>query len=134
MAMSVVALAAATPGAQQPARTTNDAVFTEAQAKRGGALYQAVCAMCHGAALDGVEAAPPLTGSRFAGSWNDAPVGDLAERIRISMPQDNPGTLGRQQTADLVAYLLSVNRAPAGQTELPGDAETLNAIKIVTPQ
>jgi hypothetical protein len=46
------------------------------------------------------------------------------------MPQDKPGSLGRQQAADLVAYMLSVNKAPAGQTELPGDADLLKAIAI----
>jgi hypothetical protein len=50
------------------------------------------------------------------------------------MPQDKPGTLGRQQTADVVAYILSVNRAPAGKTELPGEAEVLKAITIAAAQ
>jgi mono/diheme cytochrome c family protein len=137
--VAVVALAlagwtGASAARPQAARTTNDAVFSEAQAARGQMLYQDRCAMCHGPSLAGVEAAPPLTGPRFAGSWNDAPVSDLFERIRISMPQDNPGSLGRQQTADLVAFLLSFNKAPAGQTELAGDTDALAAIKIVAPQ
>ena len=31
------------------------------------------------------------------------------------MPQDKPGSLGRQQAADVVAYILSFNKAPAGK-------------------
>jgi mono/diheme cytochrome c family protein len=115
----------------QSTRTTNDAVFTAEQAKRGEVLYQFVCASCHGAALTGIEAAPPLAGATFTGSWSGAPLSDLFERIRVSMPQDKPGSLGRQQAADVVSYILSFNRAPAGQTELPADAEVLKAIKIV---
>jgi S-disulfanyl-L-cysteine oxidoreductase SoxD len=134
VALAVVASGVAARAGQQAARTTNDAVFTAEQAMRGQALYQDRCAMCHGASLAGVEAAPPLTGPRFAGSWNDAPLSDLFERIRISMPQDNPGSLGRAQTADVVAYLLSVNKAPAGQSELSGDTDVLGTIKIVAPQ
>jgi mono/diheme cytochrome c family protein len=124
-------LAAAALFAQQPGRTTNDAVFTAEQAMRGEATYQAQCASCHGATLAGAEAAPALTGSAFGVSWTEVPLGDLFERIRLSMPQDKPGTLGRQQTADIVAYILSFNRAPAGQIELPADADALKAIRIV---
>jgi mono/diheme cytochrome c family protein len=132
----VTVLASMTAGSafsswQQAGRTTNDAVFTAEQAMRGQTAYQAQCAACHGATLAGAEAAPALTGSAFAVSWTEVPVGDLFERIRVSMPQDKPGTLGRQQTADIVAYILSVNKAPAGQVELPGDAEVLKAIRIV---
>jgi S-disulfanyl-L-cysteine oxidoreductase SoxD len=118
----------------QAARTTNDAVFTAEQAKRGEVLYQFICATCHGPALTGIEAAPPLAGTTFGASWTGAVVGDLFERIRVSMPQDKPGTLGRQQAADVVAYILSFNKAPAGRAELPGDAEVLKAITIVSPQ
>jgi len=118
----------------QAARTTSDAVFTAEQAKRGEILYQFVCATCHGPALTGIEAAPPLAGTTFGASWSGAPVSDLFERIRVSMPQDKPGSLGRQQAADVVAYILSFNKAPAGRTELPGDAEVLKAITIAPAQ
>lgn len=116
---------------QQPTRTTKDAVFTGAQARRGEALYQQQCAVCHGSTLGGAEAAPALAGAVFAASWTEAPLSDLFERIRVSMPQDKPGTLSRPQTADLIAYILEVNGAPAGQVELPADVEALKMIKIV---
>ena len=116
--------------APQAARTTNDAVFTAEQAKRGEVLYQFICARCHGTALTGIEAAPPLAGAAFTASWTGAPMSDLFERIRVSMPQDKPGSLSRQQSADVVAYILSFNKAPAGQTEMPGDADALKAITI----
>jgi mono/diheme cytochrome c family protein len=119
---------------QQPARTINDAVYTIEQTARGEPLYQQQCAACHGQALAGVEAAPALAGPAFFGSWNEAPLGDLFERIRISMPQDKPGSLSRQQTSDIVAYILSFNKAPAGKIDLPGDTELLKAIKIVAPK
>jgi mono/diheme cytochrome c family protein len=118
----------------QASRTTNDAVFTVEQAKRGEVLYQFICSQCHGAALAGIEAAPPLAGATFSASWGGGLISDLFERIRVSMPQDKPGSLGRQQTADLVAYILSVNKAPAGRTELPGDAEVLKGITIASAQ
>jgi quinoprotein glucose dehydrogenase len=120
--------------AQTSQRTSNDGVFTAEQATRGQAQYQQLCAMCHGAELAGMEAAPPLAGPGFYASWNEAPASDLFERIRISMPQDKPGSLGRQQTADLVAFILSFNKAPAGKVELPGEVEVLKGIKISSVQ
>ena len=59
------------------------------------------------------------------------PVGDLVERIRVSMPQDKPGSLSLQQNVDVVAFILKFNMAPAGQVELPRDADALKAIRIV---
>ena len=134
MIIAIVLATMAGLGAQQAARTTNDAVFTAEQAKRGEVLYQFICARCHGAALTGIEAAPPLAGATFTASWSGAPLSDLFERIRVSMPQDKPGSLSRQQTADVVAYILSFNKAPTGQTELPGDAEVLKAVNIAPAQ
>jgi mono/diheme cytochrome c family protein len=120
--------------AQQPVRTTGNAVFTIEQSARGQTLYEQQCASCHGQTLAGIEASPALTGPGFMASWTGAPLGDLFDRIKVSMPQDNPGSLGRQQTADLVAYILSVNKAPAGSSELPSDAELLKGITIAPPR
>jgi len=60
-------------------------------------LYGASCAKCHGDTLTGGEAAPPLTGGEFLANWNGLTVGDLFERIRISMPADRPGALSSAQ-------------------------------------
>ena len=116
--------------AQAANRTTNDAIYTAVQAKRGETLYAERCAACHGQTLAGMEAAPALAGPAFNASWTGTPLSDLFERIRISMPQDKPGSLGRQQTGDIVAYILSFNKAPAGQTELPADGDQLKTITI----
>ena len=109
-------------------KTVWDGVYSDAQAKRGETLFGDKCAMCHGADLSGGDA-PSLVGSEFSGNWDDLSLGDLAERIRVSMPQDNPQSLTRDQVADLVAFILSRNRMPAGQADLPGQAEPLKAIK-----
>ncbi|MBI4475704.1 MAG: cytochrome c [Acidobacteria bacterium] len=118
--------------AAQPAATKSvlEGVFNEEQQKRGDAVYAAECASCHGATLEGGEMAPPLAGSAFMSNWQGLTVGDLFERIRISMPDGNPGKLSRQQNADVVAYILSMGRYPAGKTELPKEVELLKQIKI----
>jgi hypothetical protein len=38
--------------------------------------------------------------------------------------------LSRQQNADILAFLLSFNAFPAGQKELPSDAEALQKIRF----
>ena len=74
---------------------------------------------------------PALAGAAFMASWNDLTLGDLFERIRISMPADRPGTLSRQQMADVIAFLLRSNQFPAGSAELPIETPALRAMKFV---
>jgi hypothetical protein len=81
--------------------------------------------------MSGGEEAPPLTGSAFMANWSGLTVGDLFERIRVSMPEGRPGTLSRQQNADVLAYLLSVNQFPAGKTELQRDTDRLKQIRFL---
>jgi mono/diheme cytochrome c family protein len=117
--------------AQEPAtRSVWDGVYTTEQAKRGRALYGQYCGSCHGDMLGGGESAPALVGADFLSNWNGLTVGDLFERIRVSMPQDKPGRLSREQNADILAHMLSVNEFPAGKTELNRDTQVLKQIRI----
>ena len=109
-------------------KTVWDGVYTEAQATRGEALWSERCAKCHGPDLNGGDA-PSLVGSEFGGNWDDLSLGDLADRIRVSMPQDNPQSLTREQVTDLISLILKTNRVPAGTTDLPSQSENLRMIK-----
>jgi S-disulfanyl-L-cysteine oxidoreductase SoxD len=114
----------------QTTRSVWDGVYTSEQAARGSALYANNCASCHGSALGGGESAPPLTGGEFFSNWNGLTVGDLFERIRISMPADRPGRLTREQDADVLAYMLSVSEFPPGKADLERQTEVLKQIRI----
>ncbi|PYU09774.1 MAG: class I cytochrome c [Acidobacteria bacterium] len=120
--------------AQEPAgsRSVWDGVYTEEQAKRGEPVYQKECAACHGAMMTGGESAPPLTGGGFQANWNGLTLGDLFDRIRKTMPQSKPGSLTRQQDADVLAFMLSLNKFPAGKTELYRQSEMLKEIRFET--
>lgn len=107
-----------------------DGVYTPEQSTRGQALYNKDCAGCHGQSLSGGEEAPPLSGGAFLANWNGLTVGDLFERIRVSMPEGRQGTLSRQQNADVLAYILTGNQFPAGKSELPKETELLKQIKF----
>lgn len=108
-----------------------DGVFTAEQAKRGEALYGEHCSSCHGVDLNGGEMAPGLAGGEFSANWNDLTLGQLFDRMKTSMPQNNPNSLSRQANADLLAFILHKGNYPAGKTELPTEAEALNAITFV---
>src|SRR5262249_412058 len=104
------------------------------QSERGGRLYRASCGACHGEALTGADTAPPLVGPDFVANWKDMTMADLADRIRTSMPLDDPGRLTRGQGADILAYILKVGRYPAGSTDLGSGSEALRAIRIELPK
>jgi len=75
----------------QETRTIWDGVYTEAQAKRGEAIYFERCVRCHGPALmGGTDGAGPLTGPTFNGNWNGVPLGQMLDRVRTTMPLDKP--------------------------------------------
>jgi mono/diheme cytochrome c family protein len=109
-----------------------DGVYTKAQALRGELLYVQNCLMCHGADLLGGEMAPPLVGGTFQSNWNELTLGDLFERIRVSMPLNAPSSLSRQQYADILSYLLTKDNYPAGQSELPAQTESLRETKFLS--
>ena len=116
--------------AQDAARSVWDGVYTQAQADRGRPLYNEHCASCHADTLMGGEMSPPLVGGEFLSNWNGLTVAELFERIRTTMPQNKPGKLSREVNSDITAYILSVNKFPAGKEELRHSAEFLKDIRI----
>ncbi len=112
----------------QSSRTVWDGVYTAEQATRGAKAYASQCGHCHGDTALGGEG-PALTGPLFTANWDGVTLNDLFERIRQTMPADNPGNLSRAELADLVAHMLNISKMPAGTTALPTDAGTLMQIK-----
>jgi mono/diheme cytochrome c family protein len=121
------ALRRETASAQAP-QTIWSGIYTKEQADRGEMLYADTCATCHGSALQGGEMAPPLTGPEFDANWDTVSLGELVERVRTTMPSNNPGSLTRQQVTDILAHLLARAKAPAGTTDLPTQVDALNTI------
>ena len=115
-------------------KSTAAGVYTEAQAKRGQQIYTDNCAMCHGPDLMGNATTPGLAGMEFEGFWRDQPLGDLFEKISVTMPKSAPGSLKPEQAADVLAFLLSQMKEPAGQAELPAKMDDLKNIKIQAKQ
>ena len=103
-------------------KTVNAGVFTEAQVSAGQVVYDAHCKTCHN--------------MRFyrdtLRSWNNQPLLYLWESIMGTMPADNPGSLMFEEYTDVIAYILSENGFPSGESELDPD-NGMDGIAIVAP-
>jgi mono/diheme cytochrome c family protein len=107
-----------------------DGIYTDPQAARGENAYREACASCHGANLEGRGQTPALAGRDFTSRWNGMSVGDLFEKMQVSMPADRPGQLGRDQMAGILAFILKFNKFPAGSKELPANADSLKDVRF----
>ena len=101
----------------QQARSVSDGVYSAAQAIRGQEIYKTQCAECHGNALEGTVGSP-LAGDSFLSAWSARPLSALVDKIQKTMPFSAPGSLSRQQSTDLTAYMLQVGKFTAGRAEL----------------
>jgi len=115
---------------QTTTKTVWDGVYSDDQSRRGQTVFRDNCASCHGESLAGGEEAPELAGPVWMSNWNGLTVGDLSERIRISMPPQNPDKLTRQQNIDVISFILRSNNFPVGKDEMPTQAALLKEIKI----
>lgn len=98
--------------------------YTEEQALRGQALYYQHCLLCHGETMAGVDKAPALAGPQFGSTWNDAPLAALVARI-LTMPPEKPGSLSREESVDILSYLLWYNGLPLGEQPLDSAQDVL---------
>ena len=117
----------------QVASSTRDGVYTAEQAQQGKALYQKQCATCHGNALEGKGKNVPLTGDLFLDNWTDQTLADLFMKTNTTMPASSPGTMTPEETSQVLAYILSMNKFQPGKNPLPSDPEGLGAIHITRP-
>ena len=103
-------------------KTVKDGVFTDAQVTSGQIVYDSQCKTCHNMQFyrDTLR------------SWNNQPLLYLWESIMGTMPADNPGSLMFEEYTDVIAYILSENGFPTGNTELDPD-NGMEQINILTP-
>jgi mono/diheme cytochrome c family protein len=133
LAMILLVVMPLTAGAPAFAASTWDGVYTDAQAAHGGERYKQVCAMCHGAALEGSGEAPPLVG-RFMPDWEGTKLSDLYDKIHDTMPLFAPATLKPEDASDILAFILRANGFPAASTPLvTGDALKTIDFDVIKP-
>ena len=102
-------------------KSVRDGVYTDVQADRGTKLFGQSCSGCHET-------------DRFVGEqmkpWMGQTAYDLFTAVRLTMPEEKPGSLTRQEYADILAYIFKLNGFKAGSDELAGADEALKAIRI----
>lgn len=100
---------------QAPATASQEFGSYALRVARGGEFAQAQCSSCHAVGLSGsspLAAAPPLRqiGQRY-------PVSDLSEAFAEGVVTGHPAmprfVLSSDENADLIAYLTSIQAAPA---------------------
>ncbi len=114
LSLMVCAIAHAEP------RTINDAIYSKAQAEIGAQLYKEHCLICH----DKKYFRPVLK------AWDGRSLEVFFTVMSASMPESNPGALLEKEYVDILAYILSLGRYPAGDTELDYKDGALNEITI----
>ncbi len=119
MIVVVSSLLAGAAATAEP-RTVNDQVYSKAQAKIGEKLYADHCLLCH----DKKYFRPVLK------RWEGQPISVLFTVMSTSMPESNPGFLTEKEYIDILAYILSLSRYAAGDTELSYKDGTLNELTV----
>jgi mono/diheme cytochrome c family protein len=128
------ASAGLTGALSQPAPATSILMgaYTEEQATRGQALYYQHCLQCHGETMAGADKAPALAGPQFSGTWKAAPLAALVARI-LTMPPEKPGSLSREESVDVLTYILWYNGLPLGSEALGTGQDVLTQLTFETP-
>jgi mono/diheme cytochrome c family protein len=127
LSAAAVLILAAALSAQQA--SVWDGVYSASQAKRGESLYLDRCVTCHGESLEGSDEAAALSGKQALVTYDGKPLSDLFVKIARDMPDDDPGSLSPDETADVLAYILKYDKFPAGDDDLPHSADGLSVIR-----
>ena len=132
-ALMLLAAAGVAQG-QAAAKSTASGVFSNEQAKRGEAAYNANCVTCHGSELRSTDREiPHLSDKSFKFGWIGKTVAEKYEFTRDTMPPKAEHSLSDQVYLDIVTYILKFNKVPAGDQELKPDLEILKRITIAAP-
>ncbi len=109
----------------QELKSSQDMVYSRAQARDGARLDREACGACH--------APDAFVGPGYMDRWTGQSAAELFDLIRDGMPEEAPGSLSRLETATILAYLFRRNGMPAGDTALGHDSVSLQAIRIMGP-
>jgi len=125
-AVNVLLLGGAILSFQDAQRSVNEGVYSVAQAARGQKAFETSCTICHDTGR--------FTGSEFIAQWSGRPLHALFDVMKTTMPEDNPGGLQAQQYADIVSFILRLNKFPPGDSDLLATDESLRAVTMEAPK
>jgi hypothetical protein len=141
LVFSTLSLPAISDSADRSTDTPKQGVFTAAQAASGRVAVESSCAICHlqslrgrvgdpdeSPAMDALPLAfqkfistgyvPPLVGEEFMAKWRAKTVVQLAENLGGAGKSFPTAGMDENTYLQIVAYVLQLNGAPAGNQEL----------------
>jgi cytochrome c5 len=112
----------------QTKKTTNDGVYTKAQADGAKAQFDKICADCHSFTVATKKNAKdkPLGDDPFFEEWTGRPLSELVSLIHLTMPDDGSADVSEEEATNLVAYILQQNGFAPGS--VPLSKESLTAV------
>jgi len=111
----------------QTKKTTNDGLYTKAQADGAREQFEKICADCHPFTVAAKKKPKdkPLGEDPFFENWTGRPLSELVTLIHLQMPDDGSADVSEEEAIDLVAYILQQNGFTPGQGPL--SKESLSA-------
>ncbi|HEY4218763.1 MAG TPA: hypothetical protein VGM67_16590 [Gemmatimonadaceae bacterium] len=134
IAVALPALKEGNNGPVRVAPTHNvwEGVYADSQAAAGALQFTSNgCIKCHGMDLKGTDDGAALVGDEFFGDFEGSTLGALYDQIHDQMPPTRPKSLAPGNVVELIAFILSKNHFPSGNTALSTDTTRLNDIKML---
>lgn len=94
-----------------PQKTTNDGIYSKAQADGAKAQFEKLCAECHPFKVADKKKPKdlPLGDEPFFEEWTGRPLSEMVNLIALTMPNDGSAVVSDEEALNLVAYILQKN-------------------------
>lgn len=116
----------AIPRAASTQKTTNDGIYSKAQADAARPQFEKLCAECHAFTVAAKKQAKdlPLGDEPFLKKWEGRGLDELATVIVTTMPNDGSAIVSDEETLNLLAYILQQNGFAPGAAPLTRESVT----------
>lgn len=100
--------------------TTNDGIYSKAQADAAKAPFEKLCSECHAFTVATLKAKDdlPLGDEPFLKKWEGRTLDELLTLIVTTMPNDGSAVVSDDEALNLLAYVLQKNGFKPGASKL----------------
>lgn len=120
IALGVAVCSVSGPMATAVQKTTNDGIYSKAQADAAKPQFEKLCSECHAftVASKKQEKDLPLGDEPFLKKWEGRSLDELLTLIVTTMPNDGSAVISDGESLNLLAYMLQQNGFAAGKAPL----------------
>ena len=120
IALGVVVCSVSAMRAAAGQATTNDGIYSKAQAEAAKPQFDKLCAECHAftVATKKQEKDLPLGDEPFLKKWEGRSLDELLTLIVTTMPNDGSAVVNDEEALNLLAYVLQQNGYAPGKAPL----------------